>query len=225
MTAPVVAAVASETQNTSTTTRVVPAPTNISVGDLLVAVISGHNVFTISARPTGWANWILQDQVGDQTVAVEWKIAESGDVGATSYSWTLGASAAGVEAMLRITGHDSTPLDVKNSNETANGTSHTTPTITTTVADTLVLSIFAQDESSAGTWSGGGDTEHVDLSDTGFFENTAVYSSTQASAGNVSKTGTSSLTDPAVTAIIAIKPTVAGGGATYHNLTLLGVGG
>jgi hypothetical protein len=225
MAAPTVAGVASETQNTSTTTRIVPAPASIAEGDLLVAAFWGHNTFTISARPSGWANWILQDESTDETLCVEWKIAAAGDVGATSYQWTTSASASGPETMLRITGHDkTTPLNVSNSGSTANGTSHTTPNITTTVTDTLVLSFFGQDESSAGTWSGGGDTEHADQADTGFFQNGAVYSSTQASIATVSKTATSSLTDPAVVGILAIKPT--GGAATaYYNLTLLGVGG
>ena len=215
MTAPTVAAVASETQNSGTDTRVIPAPTNIAVGDLLVAIFLGHNTFTISARPSGWANWILQDESTDETLCVEWKIAAAGDVGASSYTWTTSAAAAGPEIMLRITGHNSSPLNVKNSGTSGNGTSHTTPSITTTVADCLVLSIFGMDESSANSWSGGGTNEHADLADTGYYESGAVYSSTQASPGSVSKTGTSSLTDPAVTAIIAIKPS--GLGATVNQ--------
>jgi hypothetical protein len=219
MTAPVVAAVASETQNSSTTTRDVPAPPNIAVGNLLVAIIFGHNNFTINTRPSGWGNWILQDESTDETLCVEWKEAVAGDVGATSFQWTTTGSSSGPEIMLRITGQKATtPLDVKSSGTSPNGTSHTTPTIATTVIDTLILSFFGQDETSAGTWSGGGDTEHADLADTGFFQNGSVYSSAQASIGNVSKTATSSLTDPAVVGIIAIKP-ASGLSATVNQVT------
>jgi hypothetical protein len=70
----------------------------------------------------------------------------------------------------------------------------------------MILSVFGQDEASAGSWSGGGDNERQDLSDTGFFENTSFYDSIQVTAGNVSKTATSSLTDPAFAAIIALRP-------------------
>jgi hypothetical protein len=210
MTAPIVANIASETQDSSTTNRIVPAPASIAVGDLLVAFIFMHNTGTVSTRPSGWANWITQNEGTDETLIVEWKIAEAGDVGASTFTWTTSAAAAGPEICLRITGHNATPLDVLNSGSSPNGTSHTTPNITTTVTDTLVLSIFGQDESSAGTWSGGGTTEQADLADTGWFQNGAVYSSEQASIATISKTGTSSLTDPAVTAIIAIKPPSSG---------------
>ena len=191
-------------------TKTVAAPSGIVAGNLLVMIFFGHNVTTISTRPSGWSNAITQDQGSDGTLIVEYKVAVAGDVGATSYTWELSAGAGGMSAMVQYSGVDETaPIHVSNSTSTSSGTSHTTPTITPTVDGCMILSVFGFDGPAGNTWSGGGDTERVDYAGN-FTVSASLYESLQSTAASVSKTGTSTNSDTAAVAIIALEP--AGGG-------------
>lgn len=196
-----------EIQDSSPTSRAIPAPADIVPGNLLICIFTGHNLFTISSTPSGWTNLIVQDGGTDCTMLVSWKIATAGDVGTTYYTWVTSASSSGIEYMAQYSGVDTTsPINDYDSASTASGTSHATPSIITTVNGCMIISAFCADAPSSASWSGGGDNERVDQQTPTLFMNLAVYDSEQATAGSVSKTGTLSLSDVGATAIVALAP-------------------
>lgn len=211
---------ASET-STSTTNRVVPAPASIVAGNLLIAILSGHNVFTISGRPAGWNNVLIQNQAADQTLAIEYKIATAGDVGMTAGTWTLNTASAGIEAMLQYSGTagSATVIHQAAGTTTANGTIHATPSIVTTVNGCMIFSAFSQDVAASVSWTQAGENERFDAFDVNFFETTAGYDSVQASGGTISKTGISTASDAGLAFIVALAPAA---GGSYNLATTPG---
>lgn len=206
-----------ELQDSSTLTRQIPAPADIVAGNLLICIFTGHNLFTISSTPSGWTDLIVIDGGTDQTTCISYKIATAGDVGATSYSWDISPYSSGVEFMAQYSGVDGTsPINDYDAQATSSGTSHATPSVTTTVNGCMIISAFSFDAPSAVSWSGGGDNERIDQYTPTFFSSLAVYDSEQASAGSVSKTGTSSLSDSGIAAIVALAPS-SGGPAQSSN--------
>ena len=58
----------------------------------------------------------------------------------SSYTWTISANTGAVGGILTFTGvNTSTPIDVENGQNTANGLTHATPSVTTTVAKTMLV--------------------------------------------------------------------------------------
>lgn len=110
------------------------APTGLQVGDVMVAVVATH----VGVTPTGPTGWTAL--VGSGTThSVWWKIAVSGDIGAT-FTWSNGGTNAYMAiAIAAYSGVDGTgPVDVV----TAFGATATTPTLTPTSGSAVVLDIW-----------------------------------------------------------------------------------
>lgn len=192
-----------------TTTHTIDAPADIVEGNLLLMFLFIHNAGrAVSSRPAGWAAmpWSPLDGSTEMSMFVEWKIADSGDESATDYTWELDAGGGGSQFMVQYSGvNGSNPFNDDDGTNTASGTTHTTPTITTNVNGCLILSAFSLDSSGGNSWSGGGDTERLDV-DGSFGVVSSIYESLQATAGSVSKTATCTGSDPAEVCIIALEP-------------------
>jgi hypothetical protein len=175
--------VSPNTAGTDVTSLTINAPTGITANDLLLAVISTDGSVTFDAPPTGWT-LINQGQsdVSASTLAVFYKIAGSAEPAAYTFTWTAVQQAAG--AILRYTGVETaTPI---NAFATAIGTSAapTAPSVTTSVADTMVVRIFGADDNET-IAPPAGNTERVNLQSTTGTGTTSlgVADRTQAAAG------------------------------------------
>ncbi len=121
----------------------VTAPAGISSGDLLIAAVAtdGGTSTTIAA-PAGWT---LLDRGSDSlnrvTLGVWWKLAGASEPSSYTFTWTGYERAYGW--VMRFTGHD--PADPINDHQFQQGTSSDStppcPSVTTTVADTMIVRI------------------------------------------------------------------------------------
>lgn len=143
-----VQSVSSVARNTSSTTIVITKPTGLAVGDLMVAhlVRTDNDQNSRTWSLSGWTTAV--DVQGNDTaisssgMAALYKIADSGDVAASNFTFTISSTAdflAG--AIYRISGHSiSAPI---NTSASAFVNNDETPsfgnTVTPTFADCLLL--------------------------------------------------------------------------------------
>jgi hypothetical protein len=136
-------------RTTGGTSVVVTAPSGVTSGDLLIAAVSTDGTSsTTLAAPAGWT--LLDrgiDSTGQVTLGVWYKIAGASEPGTYTFTWTGNQQAYGW--IMRFTGHNpSTPINA--SSFTAGSTTSSTPpspTVTTTVANTMIIRIGAFDRS------------------------------------------------------------------------------
>lgn len=123
-------------------------PTGLAVGDLMVArmLVAGSASMT-PTLPSGWAipsgaSTTYAAAFAQQTY-LAYRVADSGDVAATTFTFdTTGATQYGAQGIIsRITGaHTTTPINGTPTNQsTTTGTTGTFPSVTTSVANALVL--------------------------------------------------------------------------------------
>jgi hypothetical protein len=143
-----VQSVSSVARNTASTTVVITKPTGLAVGDLMVAhvVRSDNDQNSRSWSLTGWTSAVdtqgNDTGIGSSGMAALYKIADSGDVAASDFTFTVSSTAdflAG--AIYRISGHSiAAPINASasafiNNDETPSFSN----TITPTFADCLLL--------------------------------------------------------------------------------------
>lgn len=194
------------------TSIVVPKPTGLAVGDLMVAVAGCGDSRSVSP-PAGWTT--LEDTTnGTYRIAIFTRVATSGDVAATDFTFTAsgGFSAASV-GILRI----SSALDTGIVTAYATGPNDTSVTcadVTTVANGSLVIWGAYQGGASAGPGSiPGPATERIDVTSSfgGWF-----YAATEDRAAAGTATGpviTKNAFSSARAFSIAISPAAAGGSA------------
>ena len=132
-----------------------PAPITSIEGDLLIAAVATDGLETISA-PSG-ENWTLLshgDGDSDVTFGVWAKLADASESGSHTFTWTSNEQAYGW--IMRFEGHDpNNPIDVMDSTDFKDDSTPPSPSVTTTVINTLILRL------------GGFDDDDVDVDDTG----------------------------------------------------------
>jgi hypothetical protein len=146
MAAPAYRDQASNTVAASATSITQTVPAGTQVGDLLLWAVDANT--TSPGTPTWGGSFTAIPgtiPVDGCFLAVAWKIAVSGDLGNTySVSWT--GSARNSSMMLAYSGaHQTTPIHTATpgTHAGAAGTTHTTPGVTTTVADCRVVALIA----------------------------------------------------------------------------------
>ena len=132
-------------------TLTITRPGGTADGDLLIAAVATDGKQGTWTPPS--AGWNLIDQ-GTQSeevaLAVWWKLAGSSEPASYNFSWGEDQEAYGW--MMRFTGHDPVnPIDVSASSG-GSSSSPTSPAVTTSVADALILRIggFDDDDISVG---------------------------------------------------------------------------
>jgi len=178
---------------------------------------------------TPWTNgWTLLRRIDNSTtasMAVYWKAADSNESGrvcqsynGAGYDWAF-TPTSGTKTMVgSISAYSgvnaSTPIDVENGLATASSTTHSTPSITTTVANAMVVASFAVNNSNATTnqWTPpAGMTERIDRGPTPAIESAELL---QALAGPTGvKTATAVRSGVGAAHILALKPGPGGGTA------------
>lgn len=154
--------IASSSTNTgaSVSSLVITKPTGLASGDLMVAMLALYDISDNNrswSTPTGWTLATNSSTgVGTELVrtASFYKVADSGDASATNFTFSVSGSVGYVSGYLsRVTGANSTPIPVSESDEDGSLGSTTvsyTTALTPTISDSLVLTSFAGSDSSAG---------------------------------------------------------------------------
>lgn len=151
MAAPVIASQSALAFVTSTSPLVITKPTGLAVGDLLVALI-GYTGNTAPSTPAGWtAAFGITSAVSDGVFSF-YKIADSSDVAASDFSFTVDSTASTTGGrLLRVTGGTSTGVVDFDGSSLATDTS--TPSVTvsldTTVDECLIIALFENGRSPA----------------------------------------------------------------------------
>jgi MSHA biogenesis protein MshQ len=128
----------------------------------MIASISARPSSATIATPAGWTLVRRVDNASGQTIslAVFRKIAGAAEPG--SYTWNVSGATWALGGIQSFTNVDTTnPVDVENGQATSSGFTHATPSVTTTVANTMVVTSHTFATST--TWTPpGGMTEAFD---------------------------------------------------------------
>jgi hypothetical protein len=147
-------------------------------GDVLIAgcAFRGGTGTTVTAVPSGWTLVGRADNGANVSIVTYWHAVSNASSEPASYSWTLSASQQFNGFMMVYSGLDNAnPIDVEANQATASGTSHAAPSVTTTVANGVLLTFHAtawcvawtppagMTELLDFTWCPGGAASNVDL--------------------------------------------------------------
>ena len=186
------------------TSCAINAPTNAATGALLVMAFATSASRTLTA--TGWTSIAsIANSLFTNEVEMFWRTHD----GSSSYtvSWSSNIDAVGTIAL--VTGADtSSPIDVSatyDSGFTA-ATAQTAPSVTTTVADTLLLNFYSAIGNN--TWSpASSQTEVSDVAKGTVFAAELTKLAVASSGATGTKTSTCSSSAQWVSMSVAIKPT------------------
>ena len=137
---------------TTGATLTLAKPSGVAANDVLIASIGLTPSSVAISPPSGWVLVRRTDNAGptSNSLAVYYKVAGASEP--ASYAWGVTGASFTVGGVQAFTGVDTaTPLDVENGQATPSATTHATPGVTTTLANTLVVT--AHGLASAGTWS------------------------------------------------------------------------
>ena len=235
-----IAFVAASTNTANASSISLSSPAGTSTGDLLLAVVASRGGTSVSA-PSGWSAALTPQTVdaGVLTVAVFYRVRAASD--AASFSFSLSSSERVAGTMLAFSGVDST-APVLNALGTVAGASTSSPSATgfsTTVANAMLVAVFAQSQGSNTMTPPTGMAEASDIG-TGAGPTGATLESAYVLQANAAPTGSkaasSSGSARSVAALIALRPTVSisgnvfedpnyGGGAGRSKATALAGGG
>ncbi|MBI4614481.1 MAG: tail fiber domain-containing protein [Planctomycetes bacterium] len=198
--------VASTTQTSNTASK----PGATVADDLMLALLNTEQVPTSVTPPAGWTS-IRQVSISAGGIAVlYYKVAGGGEPG--NYTWTVSGGGR-IETSISTYRGVSTaiPIDAENGVATANGTNHITPSITTNVSDTMIVTVFASDTGGQNNWNPpGGMTERFDGGSGPGWPGEMSADATQASAGPTgSKTATTDSNTTGAAFILALRPVLA----------------
>ncbi|HXM57715.1 MAG TPA: N,N-dimethylformamidase beta subunit family domain-containing protein [Candidatus Dormibacteraeota bacterium] len=186
--------------NGTTVTR----PSGTAAGDLLLATLEIDEDPATVTGPAGWTR--VLDTVGAPGTGqafhtqVWWKLAGAGEP--ASYSWTIsGAPWVDIGVIAYTNVNQGTPIDVSSGRDAGTTTTPTTPSVTTTGANELVVALYVNFNS--GSWTpGSGMTERYD------FDSNEATDVVQASAGSTgTKTSTNSSSGPTTAEIVVLRGT------------------
>jgi len=125
------------------TSLTINKPTGTTSGDVMIAAIAFRPYNATLTAPSGWTLIRKTSQsVGNNLAqAIYRKVAGASEP--ASYTWTLGSSpapvgaAGGIMAFYGI--NTTTPVNVENGQATPNALTHSTPDVTTTANNTIVV--------------------------------------------------------------------------------------
>jgi hypothetical protein len=157
-------AAAAASAPTGITSLVIATPAGTIEGDLLTAAVAIRPSGATITPPSGWTLLRRSDNNSGATnsLALYTRVATAVEPADHTFVFSTTTGSAGGIAAFR--GVDATtPIDVESAQATANGLNHATPSVNTTVADTMIIT--AHSMSSAATWTPpAGQTEIVDIS-------------------------------------------------------------
>jgi hypothetical protein len=197
----------------STTSLTLSVPAGTQAGDVLVASLgfgkTGATTQPTLTAPVGWTLVTRTNKGAVGALAVYWHVFAAGE---TSYTWTTNVAVGGAVFLAAFGGVDTAnPIDVSKGQTSKSGTSVSTPSVTTTTADAmLVASYFGSERTGTPTvWTPpAGMTEIGDASDSTGSRSGSVDHAMQTTAGAAGKKTAiaSDSQDFAVAILTALRP-------------------
>ncbi len=144
-------------------TLTVNKPSGTVSGDVMIASVAVRPYTATITAPSGWTLIRRTDQTSgnNSSLATYWKAAGGSEP--SNYAWTFSSSvgsAAGITSFYNV--NTTNPVNAENGQATALSFFHATPSVTTTVANTLVIATASF--ASCATWTPpAGMTEAVDV--------------------------------------------------------------
>lgn len=128
-----------QTNNGTTTTITVTKPVSLAIGDLMLGAI--QDVTNGQSLPSGWTQ--VRNIGANSGLIVFWKIATSGDVAATNFTFTGSNGFNKIGSIARFTGtHQTAPVDQSNFVATnTNAATITSSGITPTAANSMFVMV------------------------------------------------------------------------------------
>jgi len=159
-------------RSSGSTSITIDTPSNTGEDDLLVAVVITDGDTSTSLAPPGGEGWTevnLNDYGSAVTLGVWWKLAGASESSSHQFTWSGSQQAYG--GMMRFTGHDPTiPINASAATGGNAGWSWsswsynaTSPSVTTTVANCLILRIGGFDDDDITVDDTGLDNGHTDI--------------------------------------------------------------
>jgi outer membrane protein assembly factor BamB len=215
-----------------TLTLTISKPTGTVQNHVMIASIGVRpNTATITA-PSGWTlvRRINNTTASANSLAVYYKVAGGSEP--ASYAWTFSTSTGVAGGIQTFSGVDTTtPIDVENGQATASASSHATPSVTTTVARTMVVA--SHTFATTGSWAPppgmaeGFDVASGDADPGGQTTEGSYVLQTAAGATGTKSASTTGTADTGNTHILVLRPpnsiafvAAASAGATSGTLTL-----
>lgn len=192
--------------STPLTTIVVTKPAGVATNDVLLAAVSVDQTPTITP-PAGWT-LVRSDANGTtQTQAIYWHAAGASEP--ATYTFTFGAPvASAVAGLVAYSGVDTTsPIDVAGGQSNAASSSITAPSVTTTVANTMLVGFFGLDnDATISPPSGMTERWDVDAQGTADEGAEAADVATATAGATGTKVATASISDLSIGQLVALKP-------------------
>jgi len=189
-------------------TLTINKPAGTVQNDVMIASIGVRPNTATVTPPAGWTlvRRIDNSAGAPNSLVVYYRVAGAGEP--ASYSWTFSTSTGSAGGILSFSGvNTATPIDVENGQATPVAPTHSTPSVTTTVPNAMLVASFTY--SSPLAWAPpAGMTEVVDI--VGGNQSTEINYVLQAAAGATgAKTATpvAGQDDAGNTHILALKPT------------------
>jgi len=193
-------------------------------GDYLIVAVTDSQSATPPTAPGGWTEITLPDT--DQGTNFEVHVYQLLNPAAqTTYTWTVTGGRRTIMGALVRGASTTTLLDEADSLETASGTSHTSPSVTTLGTNRAILAFDVLRGFPTSTWSQtSGWLEYVEAvgADATTNMQVSLQARTAPTATAYSDTFVCSVAEPAIVVLLAVIPLVGGGaGATAENGTTL----
>ncbi|MGH7313504.1 MAG: PQQ-binding-like beta-propeller repeat protein [Candidatus Rokuibacteriota bacterium] len=182
-------------------------PTGTIQNDVMIASVAVRPHTVTITPPAGWTLVRRMDNANAtaNALAVYRKLAAASEP--ASYTWTLSTHTGATAGIQSFAGVDTTtPIDVENGQNTPNGTSHATPTVSTTMANTMLVTSHGISNPGPNHWTPPtGMTEAFD--DYGGMEAIGGNYVVQAAAGPTgAKSAASAVSDVGNAHILALRP-------------------
>jgi len=135
---------AAASATTTGTTLTITKPSGTATNDVLVASIAVTPSTATITPPSGWTLVRRMNNAGptSNSLAVHYKAATASEP--ASYAWGISGSSFTVGGIQGFSGIDTaSPLDIENGQSTPSGTTHAAPSITTTVANGMLVASHA----------------------------------------------------------------------------------
>ena len=201
---------------TNTQSLAVSRPSGTAANDVMIASISVRPYTATITAPTGWTlvRRVNYTSLQTSSLAVYRRVATSSE--ASSYTWSFSGATYGAGGIQSFTGVDTTsPVNVEAGQAVGEGMSFATPSVTTTVANAMLVSAHSFPTST--TWDPpSGMTEGIDVQyqpvGAGVGQSLEANYAIQTVAGATgAKTATANgnaadNADPGTTHILALKP-------------------
>ncbi len=196
--------------NAVVTSIVATRPAGVVAGDVLLASIDTRGSSVVTA-PAGWTLVRMDLNASSLRKSTYVRVATGSEP--ATYTWTFSGSRLAAAVIHAYSGVDTTtPVDVVGGQVNASGTAVTAPSITTTVANTMLVGFFAKQ--SSGTWTPpAGMTERGEINGTGGTQTTSAtgVDALQAAIGPTgTRVATASSAALNIGHLVALRPAAGG---------------